>query len=303
MFLGILYVMDARPPVHISTRLGVVCLLAAFLFAGLTIGPSLRSDAEAQSLQDFLAGELEDTEQEWVSESRNQFDNNGPAGRLSIPGLGFDQVFGTGVTLPDLRSGASWAPQSAVSGEGQNVALAGHRNGWGGPFADLDLVANGDPISLAWATGAEANYEVSSVEIVDPDQVQHIMPDPKGDGETLTLITCHPPGTVEQRLIVTAELVDLDLTDAHQNLLSNPIGHRIAGDASATTGETEADFAEEISANRPPAPTFSEFAAFLFPLVVIASLSILWFSSRRSIVLAGMIHVISSVAIAASFSL
>lgn len=288
--------------VDLSTRVGILLLLTAVLFAGLRFGPSIRSDAEAGTLQDFLADELTDNSSEWEDGSRSQFDTTGPSGNLRIDSLGFDQAIGTGVTLPDLRAGASWAPQSAISGEGQNVAVAGHRNGWGGPFMDLDEVGHGDSMSLEWATGALANYEVSSIEIVDPDQVHHIMPDPKNGGETLTLITCHPPGTVEQRLIITADLVDIDTTTAHDELLAVPISERVSGEIS---GEVP-NLNEEVTNNNSgaaPAPAFGSNAVFLFPLLALASLAVVFFSSRRFVFAASMVHVVASFALVAQFSL
>lgn len=114
---------------------------------------------------------------------------------------------GPDVTERGLASGPGHYPSSAKPGRKGNVAIAGHRMGWGSPFLHLDELARGDRIRLTDRKGVRHTYVVDSSALVDPDGDWVLGPDPLGTGEpTLTLTTCDPPGINTQRLIVFATL-------------------------------------------------------------------------------------------------
>ena len=86
-----------------------------------------------------------------------------------------------------------------VGGDG-NLGIAGHRDGF---FRGLKDIALGDGIELLTANGTEA-YSVSSIEVVDPDDVSVLAPSEK---KSITLVTCYPfyyVGHAPQRYIVKA---------------------------------------------------------------------------------------------------
>jgi sortase A len=86
-----------------------------------------------------------------------------------------------------------------VGGDG-NLGIAGHRDGF---FRGLKDIALGDEIELLTASGTEA-YTVSSIEVVDPDDVSVLAPSEK---KSITLVTCYPfyyVGHAPQRYIVKA---------------------------------------------------------------------------------------------------
>ena len=113
-----------------------------------------------------------------------------------------------GVSEADLKKGPGLYPGSAAPGQLGNIAIAGHRTGWGAPFADLDELAPGDVVSVEDPQGAVFDYEVTSVAYVRPDEVWVLGPDPLETGlPTLTLTTCDPPGVNTRRLVVWATLV------------------------------------------------------------------------------------------------
>jgi len=90
-------------------------------------------------------------------------------------------------------------------GERGNVAIAGHRTGYGSPFAHLDELRPGDDVTLRTPTGGSTVYTVRQVSQVKPDADWVLGPDPLGTGEaTLTLTTCDPPHVNSHRLIVFA---------------------------------------------------------------------------------------------------
>ena len=81
-----------------------------------------------------------------------------------------------------------------------NLGIAGHRDGFFRPLKDIE---EGDTIDLQTARGT-VTYEVSSITIVDPDDVSVLAPT---QDRTITLVTCYPfyyVGHAPKRYIVKA---------------------------------------------------------------------------------------------------
>ena len=92
----------------------------------------------------------------------------------------------------------------------RNVYLAGHRMGFRGTwsrmiFYNLDELGEGDRVVLKDRAGRVYEYEVSEVFLADPEDVW-VMGQVRGR-DMLTLQTCTPIPTFEQRLIVRADRV------------------------------------------------------------------------------------------------
>lgn len=107
---------------------------------------------------------------------------------------------------------------SSHPGEVGNTAIAGHSSNDlfdGGDykfiFAQLDKLAVGDSI-YAHYNGKRYTYVVTNKEVVKPNQINKLV-NPT-DKPILTLITCTPLGTAINRLLVTAEQVSPDPTQA-----------------------------------------------------------------------------------------
>lgn len=116
---------------------------------------------------------------------------------------------GPDVTEQGLKAGPGHYPRTAEPGKKGNVAIAGHRTGWGSPFLELDELQPGDRITLTDREGVEHTYVVDSAVLVEPEANWVLGDDPLGTGEpTLTLTTCDPPGVNTERLIVFATLTD-----------------------------------------------------------------------------------------------
>jgi sortase A len=152
-----------------------------------------------------------------------------PFAVLHLPTLSADyaRVVVEGVSQVELAQGPGHYIDTAMPGEPGNFAVAGHRVGHGAPFLDLDLMKPGDPIVVETEThwfvyrvlGNPATGEftgdpsgIPGREIVRPTDVQVISPTPGGpaDGPAgdayLTLTTCHPKYSAQQRLIIHARL-------------------------------------------------------------------------------------------------
>jgi len=149
---------------------------------------------------------------------------------IRIPALGADyvRVVVEGTTTDALTQGPGHYVDSAMPGELGNFSLAGHRTGKGSPFIDLDVLAPGDAVVIETADtyftyrvlgdpatgnfGADASG-IPGQRIVSPQDVEVVYPIPGVDDATivptsayLTLTTCHPKFSNEQRLIIHAVL-------------------------------------------------------------------------------------------------
>ena len=127
----------------------------------------------------------------------------GPAGAIMIPKIGLDGIIVEGVGVEELKKGIGHYPDTKMPGETGNTALAGHRTTYGHPFNRLDELASGDEISVTTRAGT-FRYTVTEKKVVTPETVEVLDPTPDN---RLTLTTCHPKYSAEQRLIVVGQLV------------------------------------------------------------------------------------------------
>lgn len=114
---------------------------------------------------------------------------------------------GDGVDEETLARGPGRYPGSAEPGAPGNLAISGHRTGWGSPLLHLDDLRPGDEVQVTDRSGRTFVYVVVGSQIVAPDAAWVLDPDPLGNGRpTLTLATCDPPHTDEMRLVLFAQL-------------------------------------------------------------------------------------------------
>jgi sortase (surface protein transpeptidase) len=151
-----------------------------------------------------------------------------PFAVVHIPRLGEDysRVVVEGTGTEELTEGPGHYVDTAMPGEQGNLAIAGHRVGRGSPFLDLDQLRPGDPIVVETAEGwfvyrvlgdpATGDFTgpngIPGQQVVTPDQVDVISPTPDAapevpaSGAYLTLTTCHPKYSAQQRLVIHAQL-------------------------------------------------------------------------------------------------
>jgi LPXTG-site transpeptidase (sortase) family protein len=136
---------------------------------------------------------------------------NGEAlGRIVIPTASIDWVVVQGVNPNHLTKGPGHMPGTVMPGQYGNAVISGHRTTYGGPFGNLDRMAPGDQFTVETLIVVHT-YQVVSVELVRPTDTWVVQP---MDGAWLTLITCHPKYTSQQRMIVFSKLIDGPNADA-----------------------------------------------------------------------------------------
>ena len=123
-----------------------------------------------------------------------------PLAVLSIDHLDITVPVFNGTDEYNLNRGVGRIKGTAwVDTEG-NLGIAGHRDGFFRPLKDIEI---GDNMQLQTAGGI-VTYAVSSIEIVEPDDVSVLSPT---DERTITLVTCYPfyyVGHAPKRYIVKA---------------------------------------------------------------------------------------------------
>lgn len=166
------------------------------------------TDWRAARHQDSLAKAFE------TSALRDAFaagsvDVGSPLTRLIIPKLGVDIVVVEGTSPKALAAGAGHYSSTPLPGQPGNMAIAGHRNINGKPFADIDDLRPGDEIILRTPAGSHT-YVVTEPKgnrrnpwVTAPTDWSIIAPT---DEPSLTLTTCHPYGSNNKRLVVRAAL-------------------------------------------------------------------------------------------------
>lgn len=124
-------------------------------------------------------------------------------GLLSIPAIGMSNtaiVEGTGEA--QLQEGPGHYPGTPLPGEAGNASIAGHRTTYGAPFYSLDALKTGDAIDVETPQGI-FQYLVVQTKIVLPTDTSVLQPTTLPE---LTLTTCNPRYSSNQRLVVQALL-------------------------------------------------------------------------------------------------
>lgn len=121
---------------------------------------------------------------------------------IEIPAINLSAVVLRGTTTEILNRGPGWYEESALPGQG-NTAIAAHRTMYGAWFRHLDSLDAGDEINLTF-DGWVYKYKVERVFPIANNDWSVIDPT---ESPALTLTTCHPVGSADQRLVVRASLV------------------------------------------------------------------------------------------------
>jgi sortase A len=131
---------------------------------------------------------------------------------MHIPrlGLSWEKPILEGVSLDELSQGLGHYPKSAMPGKIGNFAVAGHRATHGEPFRDLNKLRQGDVV-IVETENNWYRYVIDSNQIVDPTDVEVVLPVPNHPGvkpteKLITLTTCNPRWASTERLIYWGHL-------------------------------------------------------------------------------------------------
>ena len=122
---------------------------------------------------------------------------------LRIPKIQLEVPVLDGTDEITLNRAVGLIAGTARPGDGGNIGIAGHRDGF---FRALKDLQEGDEIKLETLTASQI-YVIDQISIVLPEDVSVLSPRPK---PSLTLVTCYPfyfVGSAPQRYIVQASII------------------------------------------------------------------------------------------------
>ena len=123
-------------------------------------------------------------------------------GRIRVPRLGLNMVFVEGTDDASLRKGPGRDRRTYMPGEGQLVYIAGHRTTYLAPFAHIERLKPGDPVTLEVPYGT-FTYRVFKHRIVLANDLSVL----RSHGhEVVELQACHPRFFASHRYIAYARL-------------------------------------------------------------------------------------------------
>lgn len=123
---------------------------------------------------------------------------------LVVPSIDMEEAIYEGANAWMLHYGAWRLPYTSTPDKGGNTVIVGHRFTYSNPkgvFYYLDKIQVGDPISIYWQ-GRRYEYTVVSTSVVPATDlaVEANTATPR-----LTLYTCTPLWTAQNRLVIVAE--------------------------------------------------------------------------------------------------
>ena len=150
-----------------------------------------------------------------------------PIGRIVVPRLGLRMILVNGTDHDSLTSGPGRDARTFMPGEGELVYVAGHRTTYLAPFAHIDALRAGDPITIALPYGTFV-YAVTGHVVVDAHDLAVLRSHHR---EVLALQACHPRFFATHRYIVWAKLVEVRPRQgrAYAPTAVDPVTTRTAG--------------------------------------------------------------------------
>jgi sortase A len=193
--------------------IGIILIL--YVVWQLFVNDPLVSSTQQKQAQQFVA-DKEPSSKKFI-EIKPNLKQGAVFAKMHVPKFGneYERLIGQGtfqkVTLNIV--GVGHYISSQWPGEVGNFAVAAHRTSHGAPFSNIDRLSSGDRVWVEtndnWFT-----YEYRQTKIVRPSEIGVIQNVPKGlagavsGGKYMTMTSCHPKWSNEQRIIVWLELVN-----------------------------------------------------------------------------------------------
>jgi sortase A len=127
-------------------------------------------------------------------------------GRIRVPRLGLNMVFVEGTDDASLRKGPGRDRRTYMPGEGQLVYIAGHRTTYLAPFAHIERLKPGDPVTLEVPYGT-FTYRVFEHRIVGANDVGVLRSHGR---DVVVLQACHPRFFASHRYLAYSRLVRIE---------------------------------------------------------------------------------------------
>jgi len=127
-------------------------------------------------------------------------------GRILVPRLDLNMVLVNGTDHDSLTKGPGRDRRTYMPGEGQLVYIAGHRTTYLAPFAHIERMRAGDPVTLEVPYGT-FRYRIFRHEIVDASDLAVLRSHGR---DVVALQACHPRFFATQRYIAWARLVRVE---------------------------------------------------------------------------------------------
>ena len=125
-------------------------------------------------------------------------------GYISIPQIGVNSAVLEGTEFVNFDP--SHLVESRTPNQPGNVAIFGHRVSHGHEFQNLDKLGENSLVYLTVGTKMYT-YRVTGVDIRVPSDP--LLYTSTSNDQTLSLVACHPPHSVEYRIVVHAALIDI----------------------------------------------------------------------------------------------
>lgn len=133
-------------------------------------------------------------------------DTSRVTGLIESPTIGLSVAVVDYFGYDDLETAVGRMTTSSQLGQPGTSVIVGHRTGFGKPFFDIDRLKVGDSINVTLRDGTVLKYSVTLQKIVSPSADLSVFEDANAASQ-LILVTCHPKYSVEERLIIVAELL------------------------------------------------------------------------------------------------
>jgi sortase A len=127
-------------------------------------------------------------------------------GRILVPRLGLNMILVNGTDHDSLTKGPGRDRRTYMPGEGQLVYIAGHRTTYLAPFAHIERLRSGDPVTLEVPYGT-FRYRVFRHEIVDANDLAVLRSHGR---DVVALQACHPRFFATERYIAWARLMRVE---------------------------------------------------------------------------------------------
>ena len=192
------------------TALDQVVANHAIVRAG-TRGLSVFTQSGTHLVADVAGWYLGTPEPSTLPQARRELPRATPARHIASAGAGIDTTIGThpniDVTVDSGKAGL-WMGSGNLGVADHNVYFA-HRTTHGAEFRTIHRLTIGSKFTMIGTDGREYVYLVTRQDVIVPRPADLLRVIDQAGPVTVTLVACHPPGSVRYRLAVSGRLIGI----------------------------------------------------------------------------------------------